>query len=109
MAQTDFIETFESKTQSLARQCFHFQNGLNPLFTHTQQRPYISHSLNFRLYSLYIFQMQLFLITSTQEYAQQISTQQYKSQQYKNKISYDLVHQLYSQCQRIIESQMLIE
>ncbi|CAL6063126.1 Hypothetical_protein [Hexamita inflata] len=31
-AQTDFIETFESETQALARQCFHFQNGLNPLF-----------------------------------------------------------------------------
>ncbi|CAL6049726.1 Hypothetical_protein [Hexamita inflata] len=39
-AQTDFIETFESKTQALARQCFHFQNGLNPLFVPTQQRPH---------------------------------------------------------------------
>ncbi|CAL5974074.1 Hypothetical_protein [Hexamita inflata] len=38
-AQTDFIETFESKTQALARQCFHFQNGLNPSFMPTQQRP----------------------------------------------------------------------
>ncbi|CAL6068172.1 Hypothetical_protein [Hexamita inflata] len=38
-AQTDFIETFESKTQALARQCFHFQNGLNPSFVPTQQRP----------------------------------------------------------------------
>ncbi|CAL5998860.1 Hypothetical_protein [Hexamita inflata] len=39
MAQTDFIETFERKTQALARQCFHFQNGLNPSFMPTQQRP----------------------------------------------------------------------
>ncbi|CAL6053190.1 Hypothetical_protein [Hexamita inflata] len=38
-AQTDFIETFKSKTKTLARQCFHFQNGLNPSFTPTQQRP----------------------------------------------------------------------
>ncbi|CAL5975898.1 Hypothetical_protein [Hexamita inflata] len=38
-AQTDFIESFESKTQALARQCFHFQNGLNPSFMPTQQRP----------------------------------------------------------------------
>ncbi|CAL6074114.1 Hypothetical_protein [Hexamita inflata] len=38
-AQTDFIETFESKTWALARQCFHFQNGLNPSFMPTQQRP----------------------------------------------------------------------
>ncbi|CAL6094068.1 Hypothetical_protein [Hexamita inflata] len=38
-AQTDFIETFESKTKALARQCFHFQNGLNPSFMPTQQRP----------------------------------------------------------------------
>ncbi|CAL6085825.1 Hypothetical_protein [Hexamita inflata] len=38
-AQTDFIETFESKTWALARQCFHLQNGLNPSFMPTQQRP----------------------------------------------------------------------
>ncbi|CAL5977686.1 Hypothetical_protein [Hexamita inflata] len=38
-AQTDFIETFESETRALARQCFHFQNGLNPSFMPTQQRP----------------------------------------------------------------------
>ncbi|CAL6082994.1 Hypothetical_protein [Hexamita inflata] len=38
-AQTDFIEIFESKTQALARQCFHFQNGLNPSFMPTQQGP----------------------------------------------------------------------
>ncbi|CAL5994860.1 Hypothetical_protein [Hexamita inflata] len=38
-AQTDFIETFESKTYALAHQCFHFQNGLNPSFMPTQQRP----------------------------------------------------------------------
>ncbi|CAL6090979.1 Hypothetical_protein [Hexamita inflata] len=38
-AQTDFIETFESKTWALATQCFHFQNGLNPSFMPTQQRP----------------------------------------------------------------------
>ncbi|CAL6011040.1 Hypothetical_protein [Hexamita inflata] len=35
-AQTDFIETFESKTQALARQCFHFQDTS---FLPTQQRP----------------------------------------------------------------------
>ncbi|CAL6083068.1 Hypothetical_protein [Hexamita inflata] len=39
-AQTDFIETFESETQALARQCFHFQNGLNQSFMPTQQRPH---------------------------------------------------------------------
>ncbi|CAL6100521.1 Hypothetical_protein [Hexamita inflata] len=33
------METFESKTQALARQCFHFQNGLNPSFVPTQQKP----------------------------------------------------------------------
>ncbi|CAL6045217.1 Hypothetical_protein [Hexamita inflata] len=38
-AQTDFIETFESKTQALARPYLHFQNGLNPSFMPTQQRP----------------------------------------------------------------------
>ncbi|CAL5990653.1 Hypothetical_protein [Hexamita inflata] len=38
-AQTDFIETFESETQALARQCFLFQNGLNTPFMPTQQRP----------------------------------------------------------------------
>ncbi|CAL6019299.1 Hypothetical_protein [Hexamita inflata] len=38
-AQTDFIETFESKIQTLARPYFHFQNGLNPSFMPTQQRP----------------------------------------------------------------------
>ncbi|CAL6095520.1 Hypothetical_protein [Hexamita inflata] len=32
-------ETFESKTWALAHQCFHFQNGLNPSFMPTQQRP----------------------------------------------------------------------
>ncbi|CAL6070842.1 Hypothetical_protein [Hexamita inflata] len=37
--QTDFIEAFESDIQALARQCFHFQNGLNPSFMPTQQRP----------------------------------------------------------------------
>ncbi|CAL6002510.1 Hypothetical_protein [Hexamita inflata] len=59
-AQTDFIETFESKTQALARQCFHFQNGLNPSFMPTQQRPnraltvsladqfHLIHQLNFQ-------------------------------------------------------------
>ncbi|CAL6008746.1 Hypothetical_protein [Hexamita inflata] len=38
-AQTDFIETFESKTLALARQCFHFQNRLSQSFMPTQQRP----------------------------------------------------------------------
>ncbi|CAL6057517.1 Hypothetical_protein [Hexamita inflata] len=38
-AQTNDCETFESKTWALARQCFHFQNGLNPSFMPTQQRP----------------------------------------------------------------------
>ncbi|CAL6022738.1 Hypothetical_protein [Hexamita inflata] len=38
-AQTNDCETFESKTLALARQCFHFQNGLNPSFMPTQQRP----------------------------------------------------------------------
>ncbi|CAL6055646.1 Hypothetical_protein [Hexamita inflata] len=37
--KTNDCATFESKTQALARQCFHFQNGLNPSFMPTQQRP----------------------------------------------------------------------
>ncbi|CAL6017998.1 Hypothetical_protein [Hexamita inflata] len=40
-AQTYFIETFESKAKALARQCFHFQNGL--IYAHsekTQQGPH---------------------------------------------------------------------
>ncbi|CAL6005916.1 Hypothetical_protein [Hexamita inflata] len=38
-AQTDFIETFESKTQALARPYFHFQNEFKQSFMPTQQRP----------------------------------------------------------------------
>ncbi|CAL6030377.1 Hypothetical_protein [Hexamita inflata] len=43
-AQTDFIETFESKTQALARPYFHFQNG-PVIYAHsvkTQQGIYIA-------------------------------------------------------------------
>ncbi|CAL6020454.1 Hypothetical_protein [Hexamita inflata] len=33
------LRLLKAKTQVLARQCFHFQNGLNPSFMPTQQRP----------------------------------------------------------------------
>ncbi|CAL5971245.1 Hypothetical_protein [Hexamita inflata] len=42
--QTDFIETFKSETQALARPYFHFQNGLQPVIcahsVKTQQGPH---------------------------------------------------------------------
>ncbi|CAL6102196.1 Hypothetical_protein [Hexamita inflata] len=69
-AQTDFIETFESKTWALARQCFYFQNGLNPSFVPTRQRPnraltelladqfYLIRQLNFQKLAIYIYILQ---------------------------------------------------
>ncbi|CAL6061022.1 Hypothetical_protein [Hexamita inflata] len=38
-AQTNDCETFESKTWALARQCFHFQTGLNPSFMPLSEDP----------------------------------------------------------------------